>query len=206
MWNVVLWFSNLFGYRSGLIATWSDDFIRLHVGKSASAPCRLSTGVPQGLVLGLLLFFSYTCFLSNVISSLDFSCHSCVDNTQAIFSLLPSNLISAYQADTSSWMTAHHLKLNPSKTKLLFMPGPLNDHIISFEKRCEICQLHESQDQWQPFFILIQPNVFYCTYAMSTKLLYEIPCNSTLLLNAIKVSVNINVPVIASLKNYWGTI
>ncbi|KAI4877508.1 hypothetical protein NFI96_030882, partial [Prochilodus magdalenae] len=45
------------------------------------------------------------------------------------------NRISAYLTDISSWMTAHHLKLNPSKTELLFIPsttGPHCDLAISF--------------------------------------------------------------------------
>ncbi|KAI4879835.1 hypothetical protein NFI96_016477, partial [Prochilodus magdalenae] len=45
------------------------------------------------------------------------------------------NRISACLTDISSWMTAHHLKLNPSKTELLFIPsttGPHRDLTISF--------------------------------------------------------------------------
>ncbi|KAI4883135.1 hypothetical protein NFI96_020585, partial [Prochilodus magdalenae] len=45
------------------------------------------------------------------------------------------NRISACLTDISSWMTAHHLKLNPSKTELLFIPsttGPHRDLAISF--------------------------------------------------------------------------
>ncbi|KAI4875089.1 hypothetical protein NFI96_025166, partial [Prochilodus magdalenae] len=45
------------------------------------------------------------------------------------------NRISACLTDISSWMTAHHLKLNPSKTELLFIPsttGPHCDLAISF--------------------------------------------------------------------------
>ncbi|KAI4896061.1 hypothetical protein NFI96_034417 [Prochilodus magdalenae] len=45
------------------------------------------------------------------------------------------NRISACLTDISSWMTAHHLKLNPSKTELLFIPstaGPHHELTISF--------------------------------------------------------------------------
>ncbi|KAK1797430.1 hypothetical protein P4O66_008801 [Electrophorus voltai] len=35
--------------------------------------------------------------------------------------------ISACLTDIGSWMTAHHLKLNPSKTELLFIPGFMDD-------------------------------------------------------------------------------
>ncbi|KAK3529734.1 hypothetical protein QTP86_000808, partial [Hemibagrus guttatus] len=49
------------------------------------------------------------------------------DDTRLIFSFPPSDTtasarISACLADISSWMTAHQLKLNPSKTELLIIP------------------------------------------------------------------------------------
>ncbi|XP_076845900.1 uncharacterized protein LOC143491083 isoform X3 [Brachyhypopomus gauderio] len=47
-----------------------------------------------------------------------------------------SRRISACLADIASWMTTHHLKLNPSKTELLYIPGTPNTHndlTVSFE-------------------------------------------------------------------------
>ncbi|KAK3530056.1 hypothetical protein QTP86_011077 [Hemibagrus guttatus] len=112
------WFASYLDGHSYQV-TWNDLI---------SAPRRLYTGVPQGSVLGLLLFSLYTHSLGKVMSSLGFSYHCYADDTQLIFSFPPSDTmasarIAACLVDISSWMTAHQLKFNPSKTELLVIPG-----------------------------------------------------------------------------------
>ena len=101
------------------------QFVKL--GQHRSYETTLEVGVPQGSVLGLLLFAVYCSPVADVIASHGVRCHQYADDTQLHLAMCVDNtaaglsILAACTTDVKQWYMQNGLKLNPDKSEALFM-------------------------------------------------------------------------------------
>ena len=117
---------------SGQAQIWFSSYLQnrhksVKIEDTFSDKVTLSYGVPQGSVLGPVLFTLYTTPLSAIISSFDINHYVYADDTQIYMSLSVSNAKESLEKlqhclmCVSAWITGSKLKLNPSKTEFLLI-------------------------------------------------------------------------------------
>ena len=117
----------------GTVLDWFTSYLNqstqnIKIGDTLSEPTSLEYGVPQGSVLGPLLFTTYTTPISNIIHESDHIYHHLyADDTQVYISLTPGNAQTTFStlqvclSAVQSWMSKNMLKLNPDKTEFLLI-------------------------------------------------------------------------------------
>ncbi|KAL9979250.1 hypothetical protein ACROYT_G016884 [Oculina patagonica] len=104
----------------------SDRHQVVKVNGSQSSRRKLRCGVPQGSVLGPILFLLYTSPLGDIMRYHQVKFHLYADDTQLYltFKSSPEMAKTAMEAcvrDIDTWMTANMLKMNRDKTELLVL-------------------------------------------------------------------------------------
>lgn len=116
---------------SGLPLLWfksylSDRTQKVVLGDSRTAWSRVEYGVPQGSVLGPILYIIYTADIPSIFNKHLTSGHLYADDVQIFVQGSSSEQISlvgsivSLSHDLHSWMSSNRLNLNGSKTQLIW--------------------------------------------------------------------------------------
>ena len=115
----------------GTVLMWIKSYLtnrrqKVKLGNSFSDTFSLPYGVPQGSVLGPLLFTLYTTPLSHIISSFNVTHHLYADDTQIYLALDSRNSDSSIAELTEclacfqKWMDGVRLKFNPCREDRIY--------------------------------------------------------------------------------------
>ena len=112
----------------------------------------LEIGVPQGSILGPLLFILYTEGLQKLTSKYNFSIHLYADDMQIYFQFDPKNSsdyitrLNHCFSEIQSWMRTNYLKMNDSKSEVIELHSPYTSTIPFSSMNFKWCciQLSES--------------------------------------------------------------
>lgn len=121
--------------------TWLKSYLSDRVqtvvcGNTTLSTCDVDRGVPQGSVLGPLLFLLYTVGINEIIQSHGLSDHTYADDNQIYFHA-PSAQINSYLSrmlncidEISLWMSSNRLRLNPDKTEFIWFITPHQTNVV----------------------------------------------------------------------------
>ena len=120
-----------FGF-GGRVLEWLQSFVRgrsqsVHIGNLQSEWHVISTGVPQGSVLGPLLYVLFTADVLQIVGGAGARVQQYSDDTQAYRHCKGNEATEAVRrlqstlSEIRDWMSSNHLKLNPSKTQWIWI-------------------------------------------------------------------------------------
>lgn len=126
---------------NGTAHDWFRSYLRgrtqfVSCGASHSSPTILVCGVPQGSVLGPILFLLYTADLIRLVEDHGLHTHLYADDTQVYGFSSPASTtqlqtqVTTCIADVALWMQSNRLQLNTAKTEVLWCASARRQHQI----------------------------------------------------------------------------
>jgi len=123
---------------SGSVLSWINSYLSgrqqtVVVGDTASQPKSLSYGVPQGSVLGPVLFSTYISRMSDIAAGSDLATHQYADDGKLYVGMEPRDMTSVSEkvanmeeclCNIKQWMVQNKLKLNDDKTEVIMLTPP----------------------------------------------------------------------------------
>ena len=137
---------------SGMAYTWLESYITgraqiIHVGNHHSSPSKVLYGVPQGSVLGPVLYVLYTSDVAKLVEALGLGTHLYADDTQLYGHCSPSNSVELASRvlraidSIHEWMSSNRLSLNTSKTQFIWLG---TKHSLAKRDTDRLSSLHPS--------------------------------------------------------------
>ena len=118
--------------------TGRTQFVRFN--GTTSQTMAVTSGVPQGSVLGPVLFIAYSAGVINIVEHHGLRAHGYADDLQVYGHVAQDDVSSlvvrmvACIEHVKSWMTSNRLRLNPSKTELIWLGSSRRLHHCPADK------------------------------------------------------------------------
>ena len=117
---------------SGTVLSWIESFITdrtqtVHIGEDQSTTSAVICGVPQGSVLGPLLFLLYTADVLKTVQHNGLTGHSYADDTSICLHTdanqctVQLSCVTVCIDDINKWMSSNRLRLNADKTQFIWL-------------------------------------------------------------------------------------